>query len=167
MAKEKERKAARILYVEQGRTAKEVAELVGVAEKTVGTWVQKFGWKADRNNEALAADKRIENIREIIDFMATERLRFQKQIAEQLKESEPDTALIAELRKQIASIDDGASKWNKALINVQKDERPTVRQYLFVMKRIFESLQQHDIELFYQTLAFQEQHVAEVSKLYA
>lgn len=44
LSKEKEREYARILYVSERITAKEIAERVGVSEKTIGTWIEKYGW---------------------------------------------------------------------------------------------------------------------------
>lgn len=51
LSKEKEREYARILYVSERITAKEIAERVGVSEKTIGTWIDKYGW--DRLRQSL------------------------------------------------------------------------------------------------------------------
>ena len=42
---EKKRQIAERLFVENGYTAKAIAETIGVTEKTVGNWNKKFGWE--------------------------------------------------------------------------------------------------------------------------
>jgi predicted DNA-binding protein YlxM (UPF0122 family) len=44
LSKDKEREYARILYVSERITAKEIAERVGVSEKTIGKWIELYGW---------------------------------------------------------------------------------------------------------------------------
>lgn len=44
LSKEAEQEYARILYVSERITAKEIAERVKVSPKTVGAWIEKFGW---------------------------------------------------------------------------------------------------------------------------
>ena len=44
LSKDAEREFARILYVSERITAKEIAERVKVSEKTIGSWIEKFGW---------------------------------------------------------------------------------------------------------------------------
>ena len=42
------RSQARRLYVEDSKTAAEVARLVGVSAQTVSAWAKRFGWAAQR-----------------------------------------------------------------------------------------------------------------------
>lgn len=42
----KEREYARLLYTQMGLTQKEIAERVGVTEKTIGRWKEKENWDA-------------------------------------------------------------------------------------------------------------------------
>lgn len=44
LKKDAEREYARILYVSERITAKEIAERVGVTEKTIGKWIELYGW---------------------------------------------------------------------------------------------------------------------------
>ncbi|MEH6405756.1 MAG: YfeC-like transcriptional regulator, partial [Leeuwenhoekiella sp.] len=68
MAKDRERRLAEDLYVKQRKTAKETANLLGVTEKTIGVWVDKYGWK-DRRSAAISSVKSgIENINELINI---------------------------------------------------------------------------------------------------
>ncbi|MCS3265816.1 hypothetical protein NXX78_04615 [Bacteroides fragilis] len=55
------------------------------------------------------------------------------------------------------------SKWNKARITAQKDERVPLDIYLQVMDNIFDSLRLFDMELYTRTLDFQEQHIYQIS----
>ncbi len=160
--KDKEKKTARILYVEQGRTAKDIASLVNVTEKTVSAWVQKFGWRSARNANITSRDNRIENIRKIIDGFASDRLELQTQIKELVKDK-GDKEQIAELRKETAKIDSGVANWNKTLENVDKNSRVTLSTYLYVTDNIFKALQMFDTKLYMQSIPFMEQHVNEIA----
>ena len=49
------------LYINEGWTAKAIAQTVGVSENTVGTWVKKYEWKT-KKREALAAPHKIKQL---------------------------------------------------------------------------------------------------------
>lgn len=55
------RVVAERLYIENGWTAKQVAESVGVTENTIGSWVKKGDWK-NKRNEILASPLKIKSI---------------------------------------------------------------------------------------------------------
>ena len=132
MAKDKERKTARILYVEHGKTAKEVAKLVGVTETTVSKWVVKLKWKKQRAAKTTAHENRLENIYKITEELASDRLDYNRQIRELLKDKEGDDVKekIAELRKQIAQIDASVANWNKHLQTISKENQ--INQLVFI-----------------------------------
>lgn len=162
MAKEAERKTARILYVEQGKTAKEIAELVNVAEKTVSSWVNKYGWKAARTANVTGRQNRIDNIKQIIDGFAQQRLDLQAELTDLLKTG-GDKEEIENIRQELARIDAGVANWNKTLETVDKESRVSLGTYLHIMDRVFKALQIFDTKLYLQTIAFQEQHINEIS----
>ena len=162
MAKERERKTARILYVEQGRTAKDIAELLNVAEKTISAWVNKYGWKAARNAKITNRDNRIENIKQIIDGFAQIRLDLQQELNKKIKEG-GDKEEINNIRQELARIDSGVANWNKTLENIDKNSKISLSEYLYVMDQIFEALRNFDAELYVKTIAFQEHHINDVS----
>lgn len=161
MAKERERKTAHILYVEQKKTAAEVAVLVGVSEKTLSAWVIKYNWKNERDARNTSPYKRIENLESIIAGLAEERIQLSRSLPEAEKAGKIDE--VKELRSSISKIDDAVSKWNKTLRDINKEAKIPLATYLEVMQTIFEALQHYNTKLFMQTLDFQEKHIHEVS----
>lgn len=175
MAKDKERAAAKILYVEQGKTAKECARLVQVTEKTIGSWVDEYGWKALKDAKENSKDQRIDNIKNVIDAITEDRQATRtrlNELREELKEHQlnKDTDqieltrdLIGDLRKEIVSYDDAISKWNKTLENFDKERTVSLSNYLYVMDEVFKDMQMSDPDLYLKTLDFQEQHITKAS----
>lgn len=162
MAKDREQKLARLLYVEQGKTAKEISTLIGVSEQTLTKWVNKLGWRDQRNAIIANPGIREDNIKQLINGLTEQRL----ELAQQLRDAENkgDSILAFELRKQLGQIDDAVSKWNKTLLNVKKDSQISLSVYLSVMEMIFDALRDFDEKLFIKTLDFQEQHLNDASK---
>lgn len=154
MAKDKERKLAYIYYVEHGKTAKECASLVDVTEKTVGDWVDKFGWKSERDNRLFSAKERITNIKLIINNCAEERLRLNEDLDKAIRANDADE--IKEVRQKMASLSDEASKWNKTLANLDKESKISLEVYITVMEDIFKQLQLTHPKLYMKLLDFQE-----------
>jgi transposase-like protein len=161
MAKEKERRTAHILYVEQGKTAKEVAELIGCAEKTIGEWVAKYGWKEERSARQASPSKRAGNIKMIITNLSEDRLRLDREI--RAIEAGGDPARHNTIREEMSQIDDAVSKWNKTLENIEKEGRVSLVTYLNVMDQIFSSMRNYDAKLFMSTVEFQEHHIHKIS----
>lgn len=162
MAKDRERRTAQILYVDQNLTAKDVAERVGVSEKTIGDWVEKYQWKALRDAKNNSPAKRINNIKQIISNMSDEWLDVDRQV-KKLERDGGDPKEIAELRTRIKGIDDAVSKWNKTLESIEKDANVSLSTYLYVMEDVFDSLAQFDRDLYVKLVAFQEHHINKVS----
>ena len=157
------RKIAHHYYVEKNYTAKQVAEMLDITPKTVGEWVRKYAWKQERQAREISVRSREGNRDQVLSDLATDRRRIRELIMEQEASPQPDRELIRELRKQISRIDDAVSKWNKARITAQKDERVPLDIYLQVMDNIFDSLRLFDMELYTRTLDFQEQHIYQIS----
>lgn len=161
MAKEREQKIARLLYVEQGKTAKEISSLIGVSEVTLSKWVTKFGWRDQRNAIIANPGVREDNIKQLINGLTEQRL----EVAAQLRDAEHkgDSQLAFDIRKQLSQIDDAVSKWNKTLQNVKKESQISLSTYLSVMEMIFDSLRQFDEKLYLKMIDFQEHHLNDVS----
>lgn len=162
MAKEKEQKIARLLYVEQGKTAKEISSLIGVSEQTLTKWVNKLGWRDQRNAIIANPGIREDNIKQLINELSEQRLNMSRELRE--AESKKDSALAFDIRKQLSQIDDAVSKWNKTLQNIKKESQISLSVYLSVMEMIFDDLRMYDEKLFLKTLDFQEQHLNDASK---
>jgi predicted transcriptional regulator len=160
MAKEKERRTARILYVEQGKSGKEIAELLSITEKTVSDWVNKFGWKKARTAAVSSKENRIDNLMLIVDQLAADRL----ELSAKLKQAQDEEA-IKTLRSQIADTDSAISKWAKQIESVNKEGSITLGTYLSVMKSIFTAMQRYSPELYFKTIDFQDQHINEQSSI--
>lgn len=162
MSKDSERKTARILYVEQAKSAKEIAELLNVTEKTISAWVNKYAWKSARTAKITSRDNRVHNIKQIIDGFANDRLNLNSELSDLVRLGN-DKKRQDEIRAEMARIDSGVANWNKTLENVDKESKISLSTYLYVMDRIFKALNSFDTKLYLQTIIFQEQHVNDVS----
>ena len=160
MAKERERRMAKELYM-QGKTAKEVARLVGVTEKTVSRWVAKYNWKTLRDAKIYSAKSKVDNIKQILADLAEETVAINRQI-----ERETDKEKLIELRKRRNQLADEAAKWNKALEKLDDQNQVSLSTYIAIMEEIFNALKVYDEKLFYQTLDFQEKHLNIKAKQY-
>ncbi|CDF80578.1 conserved hypothetical protein, putative phage protein [Formosa agariphila KMM 3901] len=175
MAKDKERGIARIWYVDQGKTAKEIASKLKLTELTVGAWVKKYGWKEERNARENSVDKRVDNIKSVIDDITEDRSsarirlnELKAELKEALKAKDEDEIqlnkdMISDIKKEIVGYDDAISKWNKTLENFDKENKVSLSSYLYVMDEIFKDLQSYDRSIYMTTLDFQEQHINKVS----
>lgn len=162
MAKDQAFKLAQYYYVEKCKTAKEVAVLVGVTAATMSKWIAKGGWKARRDAQVTSATSRCDNLQQVISELAEQRISLRRDLDEAINRKDLESA--NDIRKQMASIDDGVAKWNKSLENAKKIAQVTLPTYLDVMEQIFNSLRNFDEKLYLQTINFQEHHVEEVSR---
>ena len=163
MAKEKEKKVAYLLFVEQKKTAKEISQLVNVSEKTLSGWINADDerWKKDQRVRHTSPTQRVANIEQIISNMADERISKGRQLTE--AEADGDHEKASDIRKDISKIDDAVSKWNKTLRDINKESKVPMSTYLEVMETIFQALQAHNPKLYMQTIDFQEKHIHDVS----
>ncbi len=162
MRKDKERNTAHILYIEQGKSAKEIAELLGVSEKTISVWVNKYGWKSRLTAKVTSRDARIDNLKRIIDNIAEQRIELQAELSDLVK-TNSDKERRQQIRMEMAGIDGTIANWNKTLEHAEKETRITLGTYLTVMERVFRAMQVFDSKLHYQTIAFQEQHTTDIT----
>ena len=58
---------AKILYTREQLLGKVVAKRVGVSEKTMSVWVDKFGWKNLRNRLLVSKDQVLNNLYEQLE----------------------------------------------------------------------------------------------------
>lgn len=161
MAKEKERKLARILYVEQNKDAKEISQLINVSEVTLSKWVNLYAWKDLRSAKNSNQTNRTQNIRQIINDISEQRIAEGRALME--AESNADMELCQAIRTRIAKLDDAVSKWNKTLENIDKENQISLSVYVNVMEMVFNALKSYDEKLYLQTLDFQDAHLNDVS----
>ncbi len=55
------KQTARIMYVVEGKTQKEIALAVGVTERTVFTWIHQYDWKKNKTAALQAPVTILEN----------------------------------------------------------------------------------------------------------
>lgn len=163
MAKNRERQTARLYYVEHNLTAKEVAQKVGVTEKTVGKWVDQYHWRAERDARNSSPAKRLNNIKEIISKLSEEWLQLNRQVKE-MEENRAEAKEIAEVRSRIKGIDDAVSKWNKTLENIEKENNVPLATYISVMEDIFQALMKYNRDWYMKLVDFQEGHISHISE---
>lgn len=156
MGKDKEKQLARVLYIDQGKTAKEVARIVEVTEKTVGTWVEAENWKVIRDAKANSPDMMILNIKDLLKSLAEERMTI-----------DSDTKLDEQAKsKRKAHIADEVSKWTKALDSAQNERQIPLATYLRVMESVFDAIRDEQPKLYLQLVDFQEKHIHKVASQY-
>lgn len=160
MAKDKEKRIAFDYYTNQGMTAKAIAEIVNVSEKTIGAWVEKGNWKSVRGANVNSSKNQAQNIKELISELTEQQL----QIAEEIKEAKEkgDKNLVSELRKQSSALSQEVAIQTKALERID-DNKLSLSTYLTVMNDIFQAFEQFDKDIYLQTLEFQEAHLQTTS----
>lgn len=154
------------MYVSEGLGNKEIARKLGVSEKSVSAWINDNDglWKKKRQADSISTDKRNENINEIINKLAQQKLDLLGKIDRAMEEQ--DDGLVAELRKQASALDNSVAQWRKQREDMNKTNRVDLSIYIEVMDKIFDSMQADDPDLYFRSLDFQEQHLYNVSKIY-
>jgi hypothetical protein len=163
-SKDTERTTAKILFVEQYKSAKDIARQINVSEKTVGNWIEKYNWKSERDARMNSNKKQVQRIREVISIKCERAIALENQINDAVKKN--DIELIDCLKQQAISLGDEVSKWNKTLENLDKENRISLSVYIDVMDSVFKSLQKDYPKLYLQTLDFQDKHINEISLKY-
>lgn len=161
MAKDKEKAVAKKLFIEQLMSRKDIAEYIGITEKTVGKWVQVENWEQIRDAKLNNSKSRSENIKKVIDELTNMTL----QIIDKIKHAEKhgDTDTLLSLKKETTRISQEVAMYNKALEKLETEYKINLSTYLDVMEDIFQALNRHDHQLWMQTLDFQKQHLQSVA----
>lgn len=160
--KDKERAHARSLYVELGKSQKEISEILGCSEKTVGKWGKEDNWKAARTAKMTSTDTMLANGKLAISNLSDILLDIQKKRAE--ASALNDKEAVAKLDVSILSISDAIAKTSASVNKFEKANAISLVTYLNVMDEIFKALQNEDPKLHSLTLDFQERHVQDVAK---
>jgi transposase len=162
MAKDKERRNAHDLYVNYGKSGKDIAQLLEVQEKTISKWVNENGWKSERDARTNSAEKGRANLEQVIANIAEQRLEIDQLRRQAVADGDRTTVL--QYDKEAASLADQVAKMNKTLLNFDKNNRLTLAIYLEVMDDVFSNLRAQDEKLHNLTLDFQESHSQFISK---
>ena len=163
MAKDRERAMAKELFM-KGKSNKSIAKLVNVGEKTITSWDQKYGWKKQREAKLSSHKTQIENVRELLGTLITERLTIQDDI--EVAKQNGDTEKESELRKKVNGIANEVAHYNKTLAALDKENKVPLTVYIQVMEEIFKDLQRKHPKIYTQTLDFQDEHINRISLKY-
>lgn len=158
------KKEAHDLYVRDGMMCKEIYERINVSERSVSNWINENDalWKKERQASVISSQKQGDNLKQIINILADQKLELLRMIDEAIAEGESDKVL--ELRKQAATLDNSVAQWGNQLKEVDKKNRITLAIYIDVMSRIFDAMKVYDADLYFKTLDFQENHLYEAAK---
>ncbi|GGA84640.1 hypothetical protein GCM10008015_26770 [Flavobacterium palustre] len=162
MAKKKEQEVAKKLYVELYKTQKEIAEDLGVTEKTVGDWVKKFNWKQERDARLNNSTNRAENIKKVIAGLTDSALDVLEQI--KVAEFNGDKEEALRLKKESTRIAQEVGMFQKSLEKMDKEFKISLSTYLEVMEDIFQALQNYDKQAYLATLDFQKTHLQSIAQ---
>lgn len=159
------KKTAYELYM-MGKPGKEIATALNISAQTVSTWAKKYAWKSQRTAKIINPKTRTENIRTIMELLSERRLKLFHEV--NALENAPDKPtethqMLLDLRNEAASIDDSISKWNKTLMNLDKENRISLGVYLDVMDDLFNALRIYDMVVYRSTLDFQEQYIQTIT----
>jgi hypothetical protein len=160
MAKDNQRRVAKELFL-QGKNQKEIAQLVNVQEKTIGSWVKKYGWKEERDARLNNSKSQADSLKTLIGKLSDQRIALIKKMEAAANADELDK--YDDFQNKANKIADEVSKYNKALQTIDKENRISLTVYLDVMDSIFKAVQVFDTKLYMQLLDFQEQHLTDVS----
>ncbi|AJA67326.1 Putative ATPase subunit of terminase (gpP-like) [Myroides sp. A21] len=161
MAKKKEQELAKRYFIDFFKTQKEIAEELGVTEKTVSSWVTKYNWKALRDAKLNNSTNRAENIKKVISELTESTLDVLEQI--KVAEFNGDKPEVLRLKKETTRIAQEVGMYQKALEKMEKDFKTSLSTYMEVMEDIFQSLSNYDKELYLQTIDFQRAHIQSIA----
>lgn len=151
------RRTAYELVVEQGKTQKDAALILGVSEKAMSEWAIEGGWRELRKTRQSAASTARENIQRIISLLSEKRLNLEIQIADASSSENRDLEI--QLRKQANTISNDMAYQNKALSELNKEKGATLGQYVDIFDEVFSALRDYSPEIFEATIEFQTMHL--------
>lgn len=157
MAKDAERNNARIMFVEQGKSRRDIAEALRVREKTVGDWAAKGGWEELRTAHLTSAHN-VENALRGLIQTYTEQLTGLERATREGDFADP---------KEKARLVDALVKTSKTLEVVRSERDITLSARLRVMEWVFAELQKADPATHHKLVDFQAQLLDEAARLHA
>jgi len=124
-------------------------------------------WRQERDARMGSVESRVNNIKELISSLSEERLEIQRKIQE-LKGSDlpkgDKTVALSQMMDEASKLDDGVSKWNKTLENLDKKNKVSLSLYIHVMERVMKAIEKKHPNIFSQLIDFQEEHLTEIAE---
>jgi transposase len=148
MAKDSERLAAQVMYIDQMLTAKEIAVKLKLSEKTVGKWVDKGKWKDLRSAKQTGPHAIAAKYNELLDILLTKRLELEKKKNKTEEEEDKYRGTIDEMSKVSAMIE-----------KLQKDGRASLRTHIHCIEKFMGFLSHKNQKLFSQTIEIQQEYL--------
>jgi hypothetical protein len=153
MAKDSERNQARVYFIDQNLTFKEIAARLKVSEHTVGKWADVGDWKALRLAKQSSTDVLVKNYNELLGLLIEKRLKFERKTVKTDEEKAEHTSTIDEISKIAAAID-----------RIQKDGKLSLRTHIHCLEKFMKELQLKDVKLFQQVCPIQIQYLDQLAE---
>jgi transposase len=116
---EKLRKEAYRYIVEEGRTQKDTARILGVAENTMSEWAIEGNWKELRKTRQSSANTARENVQQLINLLSSKRLELEYKINEAHDAGDEDSEI--KLRKEAGRVSNDMIYQKNVLAELNKD----------------------------------------------
>lgn len=129
MAKQEQRRAAYVLFVEQGKTRKDIAAMLKVRENTVGKWAVDGDWEALRTVRLTSSESVITDLKQCISKLVKERLALNDK-----KDADPS---------EKARLTDEISKMGKVLSEAKGEGDLTLNARLTTLEWAFSYLRKN------------------------
>lgn len=165
--KDREKAQAYSLFVDGGKNQKEIAELLGVSEKTVSKWANDGHWKNTKAARTFSESKLKQNSQDIMVTLSDMMLEVMRRRDAILKmpEEEQDKNELLDILNEIKSLADAMSKAKSDTSKTEKANAISYITYLNVCESIFSALFREDPKLHAMTMDFQERHIQEMAKI--
>lgn len=161
MAKHNERRLAKEHFLKSKLTQKEIAQIVGIQEKTLTEWIKKFGWKEERDALFNSAKNQIKNLKNLISKLTDQRLELINEIDKADEAGDFEKSI--ELQAKANRLSSEVANYNKALLSLDKESKISLAVYLEVMNDIFKGIQNYDSKIYMSLIDFQEEWLAQTS----
>lgn len=148
MAKDNQRLTAQTLYIDNCLSAKDIAQKLGVTEKTVGNWVEKGNWKAIRLSKQSSHETMLSRYNELMSLLLDKRLKYEKQ---QTPKSEEQQA-------EYRGVLDEMSKLAVLIDKIQVDGKLSLRTHILVLEKFMAALHQQHPKAFMELIDFQKEY---------
>lgn len=103
LKKQQQNEFAKILFVEQNLSQKEIAERVGVTEKTVGNWVKNGDWEKLKKSLLVTKKTQIARLYDQLEWLNNEIATRDREIGNVATSKEADT--IAKITRAINTLE--------------------------------------------------------------